>query len=274
MLERLEVVRLDPAFVIDVGCGLGQGAVRLQQRYPRARVLGLDLAEGLVRAAVRMHGPPARAGLSDRMRRWFGGAAAAAPSPRFAVADAGRLPLRASSVDLLWSNLAWHWLADPLAVIDEWHRAVRPEGLLMFSGFGVDTLRELRALGARLPVFPDMHDIGDAIARAGFAEPVMDTERLTVTWTDAETLLGEVSALGGDPSRGRPAGLAGRERRRAWIEAIERLRGADGKLPLTFELVFGHAWVPRQKRRADGLAPIRFERGVAPGKRQQPKADS
>lgn len=273
MLERLEVVRLDPAVVVDVGCGLGQGAVRLQQRYPRARVLGLDFAEGLVHAAARMHGPPARAGLSGRMRRWFGGAAAATPSPGFAVADAAHLPLRASSVDLLWSNLAWHWFADPLAVLDEWHRATRPEGLLMFSAFGVDTLRELRGLGARLPVFPDMHDIGDAVARAGFAEPVMDTERLTVTWGEAETLLDEISALGGDSSRRRPAGLAGRSRRSGWIEALERLRGGDGKLSLTFELVFGHAWVPGQKRRADGLVPVRFERGVAPGKRPSPKAD-
>ena len=273
MLERLEVVRLDPAVVIDVGCGLGQGAVRLQQRYPRARVLGLDVAEALARAAARMHGQPARAGLSDRMRRWFGGGAAAAEAPRFAVADAARLPLRTSSVDLLWSNLAWPWFPDPVAVIDEWHRALRPEGLLMFSAFGVDTLRELRGLGARLPAFPDMHDIGDALALAGFAEPVMDTERLTVTWGDAATLFAEVSSLGGDPSRLRRAGLAGRGRRGTWIDAIESLRGADGRLSLTFELVFGHAWVPARKRRADGLATVRFEPGVASRKRPGGKAD-
>jgi malonyl-CoA O-methyltransferase len=273
MLERLEVVRLAPAFVLDVGSGLGQGAVRLKQRYPAAHVLGLDVAEALVRTARRTHGPPARAGLSGRLLRWFGGAPASAPTPDFAVADAARLPLRVSSVDLLWSNLAWHWFADPVAVIDEWHRVIRPNGLLMFSAFGVDTLRELRGLGARLPVFPDMHDIGDALAHAGFAEPVMDAERLTVTWEDASTLLAEVSSLGGDPSRLRRSGLAGRGRRLAWIDAIESLRGADGRLSLTFELVFGHAWVPERKRRADGLATVRFAPGVVPRKRSGPEAE-
>ena len=260
MFERLEVVRLAPAVVLDVGAGLGHGATRLQQRHPQARVLGLDLVPAMAARAAALHGPPARQGLAARLRGWFGGTSGDPRTPMFAAAQASRLPVATSSIDLLWSNLAWHWFEDPFAVLTDWHRVVRPEGLLSFSTFGVDTLRELRALGARLFEFPDMHDIGDALVRAGFAEPVMDTERITVTWQSAQALLDEVSALGGNALRERARGLAGRGRRADWIRALETLRDASGVIPITFELVFGHAWVPERKRRADGSVPIRFER--------------
>ena len=105
-----------------------------------------------------------------------------------------------------------------------------------------------------------MHDIGDALVRAGFAEPVMDTERITVTWQSGAVLLDEISALGGNPLRARGRGLAGRARRDQWVDAIEGLRGAEGVIPVTFELVFAHAWVPERKRRADGSVAIRFDR--------------
>jgi malonyl-CoA O-methyltransferase len=259
MLDRLEVVRLQPAAILDIGTGLGQGAVRLQQRYPQARVLGVDLVPGLAARAAALHGAPARSGLAARLRGWFGGVGGEARAPVFAAADAGCLPVAGSSVALIWSNLAWHWFPDPFAVLTEWHRAIRPEGLLCFSTFGVDTLRELRPLGVHLPAFPDMHDIGDALVRAGFVEPVMDTERISVTWQSAAVLLDELSALGGDALRDRRRGLAGRARREAWLGALERLRNAEGVIPLTFELVFAHAWAPSRKRRDDGYAPIRFD---------------
>lgn len=267
MLERLDVVRLVPGTIVDIGAGLGRGAVCLQQRHPRARVLGVDLAPALAARAAALHGAPARRGLATRLRGWFGGAADEAETPIFAACDAARLPLRSSSVDLVWSNLAWHWFPDPLAVIAEWHRVIRPEGLLSFSAFGVDTLRELRGLGARLPVFPDMHDIGDALVHGGFVEPVMDTERITVTWQSPSVLLDELSALGGNASRARARGLAGRARRAAWLGNLEGLRDASGVVALTFELVFGHAWAPREKRRPDGYATIRFEPGVSGSQR-------
>ena len=164
------------------------------------------------------------------------------------AADAAGLPVAPSSVDLIWSNLAWHWFVDPKAVLAEWYRAIRPDGLLMFSAFGVDTLRELRAAGARLPAFPDMHDIGDALGAAGFADPVMDSERLTITWSDAEVLIEEIRALGGNALRGRGAGLRSRADRLRWAAAVEALRGADGRIALSFELVYGHAWCPPRKR--------------------------
>ena len=265
MLERLELIRLQPAAVVDVGCGLGHGAARLQQHYPGAEVVGVDLAATLAARAATLHGGVARDGLADRMRRWFGGEPASrAAAPVFAAADAASLPLRAASVDLIWSNLAWHWFSDPLAVLDEWYRVIRPGGLLMFSAFGVDTLRELRPAGAQLPDFPDMHDIGDALGRAGFADPVMDSERLTITWESAATLLDELASLGGNPLRARTRGLAGRARRSQWLAALEAIRPDGGPIALSFELVFGHAWCPASKPRSDGYSPITFSPTVAP----------
>jgi malonyl-CoA O-methyltransferase len=258
MLERLDVVKRVPATVLDAGCGLGHGAAGLQQRYPQALVLGVDIAPPAAAVSAARHGRRARQSLAGRLQSWFGASAAPGGHPMFVAADTLQLPLRDASVDLVWSNLAWHWFADPPAVLGEWYRAIRPEGLLMFSAFGVDTLRELRALGATLPEFPDMHDIGDAVAAAGFAEPVMDTERLTITWSEPAALLAEVRALGGNASRARARGLQGRGRHQHWIEALETLRGPDGRLSLSVEVAYGHAWCPPRKRLPEGWAPVDF----------------
>lgn len=270
MLEKLDIVKLAPELVIDVGAGLGHGAARLQQRFPQSRVLGLDLAAPLAARAARLHGAPARSGLAHRLRGWFGGGVAGdAVAPVFCAADAARLPLRPSSAGLIWSNLAWHGFADPRAVLAEWYRVVRPEGLVMFSAFGVDTLRELRGAGARLTTFPDMHDIGDALSQSGFADPVMDTERLQVTWNDPQTLLDELRGLGGNALKARDRGLHGRGARARWLEAIAALAGADGRIAISFELVFGHAWCPPRKRLEGGYAPLVFSPpGTSPGRRR------
>ncbi len=258
MLERLDLVRLEPERILDVGTGLGQGAARLQQRYPRACVLGVDIAEPMAAQAARLHGASALRALGARLQRWVGRALPGGASPLFAAGDARCLPLASSSVDLLWSNLAWHWFNDPRGVLDEWQRVARAGGLLMFSAFGVDTLRELRGLGVRLPPMHDLHDIGDALVGAGFAEPVMDAERLTVSWDSAAKLIGELRGLGGDALRGRPPGLRGRGAMARWLAGIESLAGPDGRISITFEIVYGHAWCPARKRLPAGYAPVDF----------------
>jgi malonyl-CoA O-methyltransferase len=276
MFERLDLVRLRPAGMLDVGCGLGDGIRRLRTRYPEARAIGVDLSPALVARAQAIDTPS----LGDRARgiarRLVGslGAAQQAPAPGEALAgylaaDAHRLPLAAASVDLVWSNLAYHWFDDPLAAIAEWYRVVRPGGLLMFSAFGVDTLRELRESGYPTMALPDMHDIGDALAGAGFAEPVMDTERLTVSWTDPQRLRTELHLLGGNALRGRRRGLL---TPRALDASLRRLQAAapildvgvgvgdraPAPIPVSFELIYGHAWCPSAKKRSDGYAPIEF----------------
>jgi len=268
MFERLDLVRLEPRRILDVGCGTGEGVRRLRARWPKAQVIGLDLSSARVSRAVAIERPGLGA-LAQSIARRLAGRGGDTPG-RYLVGDAHRLPLAASTFDLVWSNLAFHWFDDPPTAIGEWYRVVRPEGLLMFSALGVDTLRELRAAGLALPALPDMHDIGDGLVRAGFAEPVMDTERLTVTWEDPARMLGELRGLGGDARRGRRPGLATpRQRDRMLAELPARLGAVVCGAPLavTIELIQGHAWCGSAKRLPDGLAPIEFR----PGARSRPR---
>lgn len=251
MLERLDVVRLAPQRVLDVGSGAGQGLLRLAQRYPEAHRIGVDFALPMLGRAARLLRDDA--GLA----RWLPGRWRA-PRAGLIAGDASALPIEGSCVDLIWSNLAFHWFPDPQAAIAEWYRVLRPGGLLSFSLFGVDTLRELAGHRLPLPALHDLHDVGDALVRAGFAEPVMDMERLTLTYREPVRLLADLAALGGNADPGRSRGLRGRRRRAGWIDALERMRGADGLIALSIELVYGHAWCPPIKRRADGAVAVQF----------------
>lgn len=264
MLERLDLVRLTPGRILDVGCGLGDGVRRLRTRWTGADVVGVDFSARRVARAAAIDRPSLGAWAQGLTRRLIGRPAAAGaggPLGRYLVGDAHSLPVAPNSVDLVWSNLALHWFDDVPAAIGEWYRVIRPGGLLMFSAFGVDTLAELRDAGQGLPVLPDMHDIGDALVSAGFAEPVMDTERLSVTWTDPGRLLADLRGLGGDARRTRSRGLVTPRRRDAALAGLApRLRGADPAAPMTvgFELIYGHAWCGAMKKLPDGYAPIEF----------------
>ncbi|MBN9430399.1 MAG: methyltransferase domain-containing protein [Burkholderiales bacterium] len=265
MLGRLDLVKITPASIVDVGCGRGLGLLALKQRYPQARLLGIDSAPAVAQRARQTLAPPGK-GFLARLRAAAGtGSSRGADAAQIVAADAQALPLPASFADLVWSNLALHWFADPLQAIAEWQRVIRPQGLLGFSFFGVDTFIELRRAGARLMAFHDMHDIGDALVHAGFADPVLDTERLMLQWLSPEALLSDLQTLGGNALRGRFRGLLGRGQRAEWLAAIEGLRGADGNLRMSVEVVYGHAWCPARKRLPQGLAPLQFVPRRRPG---------
>ena len=252
LVERLEPMRLDQVqTVLDLGCGLGRSLPALARRFPGATLLALDMAEQplIERRALDVRARRGLRGLLNRIRARGEHQADAMPSPRWIGADAHCLPLAASSVDVIWSSLVFHWFDDPLAVLKECYRVLRPNGLLALSAFGVDTCRELRAsqpnssaenrfaVAGQWPSFQDMHDWGDALMENGFAEPVMDTEHLKLGYQSAEGLKADMAALGFPaPSLGRMAPS------------------------LTIELVFGHAWMPAQKVRSDGLSPINIIR--------------
>lgn len=262
MFERLELVTLQPTRILDVGCGLGASVRRLRARWPQAEAIGVDLSPRRAARAAAIERPPAAGWAQGLARRLSGrGAGASGPLARYVAGDAHLLPIAADSVDLVWSNLAFHWFDDVPAAIAEWYRVLRPGGLLMFSALGVDALAELRAAGLRMPALPDLHDVGDALAGAGFADPVMDAERLAVTWTDPARLLADLRTLGGDARRGRPRGLATPAARERSLAAVAtRLRGADPRAPMAvgFELLYGHAWIGSRKRLPDGWAPLEF----------------
>jgi malonyl-CoA O-methyltransferase len=167
---------------------------------------------------------------------------------------------------MLWSNLALAWTDDPAAVIGGWGRALATGGLAMFTTFGPDTLRELAAAFARaddaphVHAFVDMHDLGDALLAAGFAEPVVDMEILTLTYPGPGALLAELHAAGfANVHVGRRRTLTGRGR---WARMLRAYGDSarDGRVPATFEVVYGHAWKGRPRTTADGRAVIHLER--------------
>jgi len=177
------------------------------------------------------------------------------------------LPLGQTTVDLVWSNLALHWHPQPDRVFAEWRRVLRVDGLLMFSCFGPDTFKELRNAfagiddSAHILPFVDMHDFGDMLVNAGFSTPVMDMETITVTYDTVEKLLADVRAWGGNPLATRGLGLLGRAAAARLRAALEATRRADGKLPLTFEIVYGHAFRPVPKTTGSGESIVRWDLG-------------
>lgn len=259
MDERLDYIRLEPERILDLGCGTGPDLPRLAQRFPQATVLAADFAAPmLARAGARVR---AEAGQGGLLRRLFGGGAPPLPH---VVADARALPLARASLGLVWSNLMFPALDDPLPALQEIHRTLEVGGLLMFSTLGPDSLRELRAAlpaaaGDRVHRFIDMHDIGDALVKAGFADPVMDMEMLTLTYTDLDALLADLRATGANNAAiTRPRGLSGHQGWLAARAAYERLR-VDGRLPATFEIIQGHAWKAAPRTTEDGRSIVRFQ---------------
>jgi malonyl-CoA O-methyltransferase len=256
MMERLSSVRLDARQVVDLGCGDGGDIPALRARFPEASICGVDATfSRLSRATQRASG-------SRRIRRWL-----RRQADLFAVqADFSALPFAPRAFDVLWSNLALHWSAEPHRILPEWSRVARVGALVAFSAFGPDTLTEVREAFRSVDddnhamAFTDMHDYGDMLIAAGFTAPVVDVERLTLTYSTADTFWTDVRALGGNPARRAGAGLAGREFRRRLDEALAANRDESGRYRLTFELIFAHAWKGEPRRTRDGEAIIRVER--------------
>jgi malonyl-CoA O-methyltransferase len=251
MSSRLDLVKIAPSSVLDIGAGTGHAARALAARYPGSHVVALDIALGMLR-------------LANAGQPWW---RRFAPRRQNALcADMENLPLAAASMDLVWSNLAIQWSNDLDRVFAEMARVLRPEGLLSFSTFGPDTLKELREATMADPQhvhvsrFIDMHDIGDALVRAGFSAPVLDVERFVLTYDDVLALMRDLKAIGAhNAMQGRRRGLEGKGFLRQLTERYERLR-EHGKLPATYEVVYGHAWkaeVP-QSATPDGANVIKF----------------
>jgi malonyl-CoA O-methyltransferase len=257
MHERLELVRIAPKRVLDAGCGPGADLPRLHKDYPAAQILGVDAAPAMLAASL----PAAKAPLSQLLSRLM----PAKAGIDLLCADFAELPLAPGSVDLVWSNLALHWHPQPDRVFAEWRRILKVEGLLMFSCFGPDTFKEVRDAFAQADLAPhalpfvDMHDFGDMLVEAGFSTPVLDMEIITVTYDTPRALLADVRAWGGNPLSTRRRGLLGKDAWGRMVAALEKLRRPDGKLGLTFEVLYGHAFRPAPRVTRAGEAIIRFD---------------
>jgi len=262
LLERLDFMTLQPGRVLDVGSGTGYGLVHLRARYAEAELCALDIAPAML-AAARSRQPRATWGQRALSRLTL------APSPptHLICADMDRLPLSPSSMNLVWSSLALQWAHDLEATLKGFHQVLAPGGLLIFATFGPDTLKELRAAFTSIDDAPhvnrfiDLHDIGDMLIHAGFASPVMEMEMLTLTYADLKTLMRDLKGIGAhNAATTRRRGLLGKS---AWarLEQAYEARRLEGRLPATFEVIYGHAWAGDKTQREDGRQVIQFNIG-------------
>ncbi|GJH34348.1 methyltransferase domain-containing protein [Paraburkholderia hospita] len=268
MRERLDYIKVNPAQVLDAGCGAGDDLPALRERFPEAPVFGTDLSRAMLALAVQHDAT------DTSWRRFLPaslGKALGSRGPRFAQADFSALPFASGAFEFIWSNLALHWHSRPDLVFPEWQRVLKVNGLLMFSTLGPDTLKELRGAYAEIEAahgvnthkhvidFVDMHDLGDMLVESGFEIPVMDQETLTITYKSPESLLADVRRWGAYPFRREASpGGASRRMQKALLAALEARRRADGTIPLTFEVIYGHAWkaVPRMTPEGHGIVRI------------------
>lgn len=241
LLDRLSLVKLQPKCVLDLGSGTGRNLSLLAKRYPKARLLALDIAPAMLQQARHNYRQ------SEGLKRWL-------PSnkPSYFAGDAEKLPLADNSVDLVFANLTLQW-CDPRTSFAEIQRVLRPDGLLMFTSLGPDTLHELRQSWATVDDYPhvnmfyDMHDIGEAMTAVGLAEPVLDTDRYILTYDNAMALMKDLKILGArNVNAGRRRGLTGKKTIQAVSDAYEKFR-VNSLLPATYEVVYGHAWGGKPK---------------------------
>jgi len=252
MQERLDFVNIQPERILDLGCSRGGSFPELATRYPAAQLIGLDVSPAMLNTAREKRA---------NWQRWLG--IGKQTGPLRLAADAAKLPLKSRSTALVWSNLLLHWLDDPLPALAEAHRVLDVGGLLMFSTLGPDSLKELRTAFAdgyaHTQRFIDMHDLGDMLVGCGFADPVMDMEVITLTYDDIDAMFAELRAAGSSCAmKARRHGLTGRGALEAARLAYEAMR-RNGRLPATFEVVYGHAWKVEPKQTADGRAIVRFD---------------
>ncbi len=253
LLERLDYIKQAPSRILELGCGTGYVTQKLRTRYAESDIIALDIAPQMLQISQR------KLPQTPLLARLF----KHTPKTNMLCADAEALPLQNECIDFAISNLTLQW-CDVERVSKEAHRVLRPNGLFMFTTFGPDTLRELRAAFRAVDDTPhvnefiDMHDIGDILSRAGFADPVMDQETITLTYTDLKPMLRELKGIGAhNVMPGRARGLMPKSHWQRLVDAYEKFRH-EGRLPATYEVVYGHAWKPEFSKRktVDGQQAI------------------
>ena len=230
LCQRLELIKLQPKRALDVGCGTGFIIQDLLKRYPKTELIALDIALGMAKKTQSL----------GNWRR----------KPKVICGDAEVLPLQADSIDLLMSNLMLQWSNDLEKTFLGFHSVIAPNGLLLFSTFGPDTLKEMRQSWAavdgeaHLSSFVDMHDVGDALLKTGFIDPVMDMEMITMTYASVRQLMRDIKNIGAtNTDIARSKGLMGKQKLADFEQAYEQFKTADHLYPASWEVIYGHAWV-------------------------------
>jgi malonyl-CoA O-methyltransferase len=228
LFDRLEPMLVEAGTIVDLGCATGTASKMLAKRFRGARVIGVDQAPAMLQAAVSKQSWRSRCS--------------------FVQADAATLPLADQSVDVVFCNQLLPWVNDVPAVFVEVNRVLRSNGLFLFASLGPDSFAELRRAwssvdrSAHVLPFADMHNIGDAAVRAGLSDPVLDIDRLTVTYEDPATLFRDLTGSGARNSLAeRSRSLTGKNCFAAMREALQNIHSGQG-IELDLELVFGHCW--------------------------------
>jgi len=240
LLERLGLVSISPGLIVDAGSGPGGAARQLAKRYKGAQVLQVDLSMEMLDQS------------RSQDSRFFS-------KQQYICGDAESLPLAKNSAELVFSSLMLQWCNDLDAAFTQIKNTLKRQGLFLFATLGPDTLKELRASWVEVDddvhvnTFIDMHDVGDALIRAGFVEPVMDVENIIMTYEDCSSLMKDLKTLGANNANDdRSKGLTGKNKIEILESAYEKYR-TDGRLPATYEVVYGHAWAPLQETTAGNL---------------------
>jgi malonyl-CoA O-methyltransferase len=237
LLERLDLVKIKPKRIVDLGVGTGRNLDLLSKRYPEAQLIAVDIATGMLKQAKQTYRE------QQGLKRWL----PTNNKPYYLAGDAENLPLADNSVDFVFANLTLQW-CDPRASFAEIQRVLKADGLVMFSTLGPDTLYELRRSWAQVDDYPhvnmfyDMHDVGEAMTEAALTGMVLDADHYILTYSTAMALMKDLKVLGArNVNRGRRRGLTGKEALEKVQQAYEAFR-QDNVLPATYEVVFGHAW--------------------------------
>jgi malonyl-CoA O-methyltransferase len=254
LLDRLSLMKIQPQKILDLGAGTGRNLALLHQRYPDAQLIAMDIAAGMLKQAQKRF----RDDLG--FKRWLPKNKAL----QTIAGDAESLPLADDSVDLVFANLSLQW-CEPKLSFKEIQRVLKPNGLLVFTSLGPDTLTELRQAWAAVDDYPhvnvfyDMHDVGDAMTAGGLADCVLDIEPYTLTYETPMAMMRDLKILGAhNVNAGRRRGLTGQTVMNNVLKAYEQFR-SDGLIPASYEVVFGHGWKlsqPAQQQSTDGSVRI------------------
>ena len=239
LADKLEYINITPDRVLDLGCGTGIASRALSTRYKKSTIVSLDIAEAMLAVAR---------GRKTWLRKH-----------KFICADMERLPLKEGVFDLVFSSSALQWSNDLDQTFSEINRSMKTGGLILFATFGPDTLTEMRqawrAVDGKSHVnqFVDMHDIGDALMRNGFSDPVMESEHMKLTYSTVNNLLRDLKEIGANSvDSGRSRQMTGKTRFKLFQQEYEQFR-AEGVLPATYEIVYGHAWKGADIKRPESL---------------------
>lgn len=230
MLQRLDYIKIKPQKILDLGAGTGFMTKQIAERFPDAEIYALDVAEQMLQYN--------REQTENKLN--------------YICADLNKIPLPDNSIDFIYSNMVIHWVKNIDHALLEIRRVLTPEGLILFSTLGPDTLKELRASWAKVDDythvnnFMDLHDVGDAMLRAKFSDPVMDAEYIQLLYRDVKTLMQELKAIGAhNVNSKRNKGLTGKNKLKTMLAAYEEFKNSDGFYPATYEVVYGHGWGPK-----------------------------